>query len=192
MTGYASIDIQPGYQRLNGAQALDWVRYRHDQNGDFTRIVRQQIFLREMKRELAGSATLIEPAAVPGGDDHHLAQRDLRHLEPGQALHGAHPGPALNTNHIYQTHIDGSTPTINGVDYVVATPAAGARRGPSVPAPDQGAARLDERRRRAERLAGGRRGERGVGREALDGQARHHRLGLPRGPVARAAGARAI
>ena len=34
------------------------MRFRHDQNGDFTRIVRQQMFLREMKRELAGSATL--------------------------------------------------------------------------------------------------------------------------------------
>ena len=58
VTDYASIDIEPGYQRLNGSQTLDWVRYRHDQNGDFTRIVRQQIFLREMKRELMGSARL--------------------------------------------------------------------------------------------------------------------------------------
>ena len=56
VTDYASIDIQPGYQRLDGADTLSWVRFRHDQNGDFTRIVRQQIFLREMKRELMASA----------------------------------------------------------------------------------------------------------------------------------------
>ena len=50
--------MQPGYQRLDGVQALAWVCFRHDQNGEFTRIVRQQMFLRGMKRELAGSATL--------------------------------------------------------------------------------------------------------------------------------------
>ena len=58
VTDYASINIEPGYQRLDGAETLSSVRYRHDQNGDFTRIVRQQIFLREMKREVIGSARL--------------------------------------------------------------------------------------------------------------------------------------
>ena len=77
VTDYASIDIKPGYQRLNGSQTLDWVRFRHDQNGDFTRIVRQQIFLREMKRELMRLGQALEPAAVLVGDEHHLAQRHL-------------------------------------------------------------------------------------------------------------------
>ena len=58
VTDYASIDIEPGYQLLNGHQTLDFVRFRHDQDGDFTRIVRQQMFLREMKRQLAASATI--------------------------------------------------------------------------------------------------------------------------------------
>jgi LCP family protein required for cell wall assembly len=122
VTGYASIDINPGYQRLNGAQALDWVRFRHDQNGDFTRIVRQQIFLREMKRELVGSAAL---SSLP----RFLAAMtiisrnvtsDISSL--GKLYTVLTLALSLNTNHIYQTHIQGSTPTIGGVDYVVATP----------------------------------------------------------------------
>ena len=28
-TGYATINLQPGYQKLNGYQALDFVRFRH-------------------------------------------------------------------------------------------------------------------------------------------------------------------
>ena len=122
VTDYASIDIQPGYQRLNGAQALDWVRFRHDQNGDFTRIVRQQMFLREMKRELAGSVTLTSLPrflSVMSILSHNVTS-DISSL--GKLYSIVSLALSLDTHHIYQTHIDGSTPTVNGIDYVVATP----------------------------------------------------------------------
>ena len=51
VTGYSSISIDAGYQRLNGADALSFVRYRHDQLGDWGRMQRQQLFLRELKRQ---------------------------------------------------------------------------------------------------------------------------------------------
>jgi polyisoprenyl-teichoic acid--peptidoglycan teichoic acid transferase len=44
-TDYADIDLQPGYQKLNGTQALAFVRYRHTDN-DFVRAARQQLLLR--------------------------------------------------------------------------------------------------------------------------------------------------
>jgi len=122
VTNYASIDIQPGYQVLNGHQALSFVRFRHDQNGDFTRIVRQQMFLREMKRELAGSATitsfphLFSVATIMS----HYAVSDIASLSKIYGL--VTLGLKLDTNHIYQAHITGTTPTIGGVSYVVATP----------------------------------------------------------------------
>src|SRR3954462_1455072 len=50
-TGYASIDIQPGYQRLCGQDALDYVRYRHGDN-DLVRGARQQDFLRQAKAQI--------------------------------------------------------------------------------------------------------------------------------------------
>src|SRR6478735_9972490 len=40
-TNFAAIDVQAGYQRLCGADALDYVRYRHGDN-DLVRAARQQ------------------------------------------------------------------------------------------------------------------------------------------------------
>jgi polyisoprenyl-teichoic acid--peptidoglycan teichoic acid transferase len=48
---YAAIDIPAGYQRMCGYNALQYVRYRHDDN-DLVRSARQQEFLREARQEL--------------------------------------------------------------------------------------------------------------------------------------------
>jgi LCP family protein required for cell wall assembly len=47
---YATIDVQPGYQKLKGQDALDYVRYRHFDN-DFFRASRQQDFLRQITHQ---------------------------------------------------------------------------------------------------------------------------------------------
>ena len=47
---YEPIDIQPGYQRLNGSDALDFVRYRHT-DSDFVRISRQHNFINDVKAQ---------------------------------------------------------------------------------------------------------------------------------------------
>lgn len=49
---YATIDIKPGYQKLCGQSALDYVRYRHEDN-DLVRAARQQEFLRQAKQQVA-------------------------------------------------------------------------------------------------------------------------------------------
>jgi LCP family protein required for cell wall assembly len=48
---YAEINIKPGYQKLCGQKALDYVRYRHTDN-DFIRSARQQDFLRQAKEQI--------------------------------------------------------------------------------------------------------------------------------------------
>ncbi len=48
--GYATIDVKPGYQRLRGRDALDYVRFRHNDD-DFIRAARQQDFLRQVKSQ---------------------------------------------------------------------------------------------------------------------------------------------
>ncbi len=121
VTGWSSIDLEPGYQLLDGAQALEFVRFRHDQNGDFTRVVRQQMFLREMKRQLTRSASLtsfprlLAVAAIMS----HYAVSDISSLSRIAGLLSL--ALRLHSNRVYQTHIDGSTPMIGGVSYVVAT-----------------------------------------------------------------------
>ena len=48
---YAEIDIQAGYQRLCGYKALQYVRFRHEDN-DIVRAARQQGFLREARQKV--------------------------------------------------------------------------------------------------------------------------------------------
>jgi LCP family protein required for cell wall assembly len=48
---YAEINIRPGYQRLCGQKALDFVRYRHEDN-DIVRGARQQAFLRQARQQV--------------------------------------------------------------------------------------------------------------------------------------------
>ncbi len=48
---YATIDIKPGYQKVCGHDALDYVRYRHEDT-DIVRAARQQEFLRQLKQQI--------------------------------------------------------------------------------------------------------------------------------------------
>jgi LCP family protein required for cell wall assembly len=54
---YAEINVQPGYQRLCGQRALDYVRFRHA-DSDLVRAARQQDFLRAAKDQLSTSSLI--------------------------------------------------------------------------------------------------------------------------------------
>jgi LCP family protein required for cell wall assembly len=51
---FATIDLQPGYQKLNGSDALDFVRYRHT-DSDLYRVARQQLFVHSFRDALTSS-----------------------------------------------------------------------------------------------------------------------------------------
>ena len=55
---YAEIDVKQGYQKLCGKDALDYVRYRHEDT-DLVRGARQQDFLRQVKEQV-GVSKLID------------------------------------------------------------------------------------------------------------------------------------
>ena len=57
--GYATINLFPGYQKLGGYQALDFVRYRHTDN-DLYRVARQQLFVRAFKDQIKSSTGLLD------------------------------------------------------------------------------------------------------------------------------------
>ena len=48
---YATIDLKPGYQKLCGSDALDYVRFRHD-DSDFVRAARQQALPSQAKEQV--------------------------------------------------------------------------------------------------------------------------------------------
>ena len=71
-TNYSEIDLQPGYQKLQRADALAFVRYRHG-DSDFVRAARQQLFLREALRQTVAAQCPLLPAA------RHPARLRARH-----------------------------------------------------------------------------------------------------------------
>jgi LCP family protein required for cell wall assembly len=59
---YAPINLRAGYQRLNGTDALRYVRYRHTDN-DFYRNARQQEFVKAVKQQTSGLESVLR---LPG------------------------------------------------------------------------------------------------------------------------------
>jgi LCP family protein required for cell wall assembly len=116
---YKSINLQPGYQLVRGKQGLNFVRFRHDQYGDFTRMQRQQLFLRELQRQSGrwsgdwGKVVRLIRAIT------RRTRSDLdslRKLEPLVEL-----AFQVDTSRVSTVHVEGSTPLINGVSYVAAS-----------------------------------------------------------------------
>ena len=62
-TNFANINLQPGYQRLGGGSALEYVRYRHT-DSDLYRLARQQQFVRSFKEQVAKSFSITKLQAI--------------------------------------------------------------------------------------------------------------------------------
>jgi len=119
--GINRVSLEPGYQILNGNQALKFVRFRHDGMGDFGRMQRQQLFLKEMQRQShrwskdwRKALALINAVTQQTTSDID----SLKRLQPLVELIFQ-----VNTSKVYTVHLEGSTPNINGVSYVVPTQA---------------------------------------------------------------------
>ena len=63
---------QPGYQRLSGGSALEFVRYRHT-DSDFYRHARQQEFLRALKDQVKQNFDPFELPEVVSAITHNVA-----------------------------------------------------------------------------------------------------------------------
>ncbi len=66
----SAINLQPGYQRLNGAQALSYVRYRHT-DSDIYRNGRQQLFLDALKSRVK-TISVLDALKVIGDLKHNV------------------------------------------------------------------------------------------------------------------------
>jgi LCP family protein required for cell wall assembly len=55
-----NIDLQPGWQTLDGDRAEQFARFRHDENGDIGRVQRQQILLKALRQRLQTPAVLTQ------------------------------------------------------------------------------------------------------------------------------------
>ncbi|WP_094605517.1 Polyisoprenyl-teichoic acid--peptidoglycan teichoic acid transferase TagU [Sporomusa silvacetica DSM 10669] len=55
-----SIHLNKGYQHLNGEQAGEYVRYRHDELGDIGRVQRQEHFLKALTSQMLQAGTILK------------------------------------------------------------------------------------------------------------------------------------
>ncbi len=117
---YSEINIQPGYQRLCGADGLAYVRYRHTDT-DLVRAARQQDFLREARQRVPASELFKE---VTGVDDDLIktftshTQSDIQDagtmVEVMKLMIGARNAPikeihfpaTLGPSYVYASHSD--------------------------------------------------------------------------------------
>ncbi|MCC6830662.1 MAG: LCP family protein [Thermoleophilia bacterium] len=106
---YEMIDLKPGYQKLNGADALDYVRYRHTDD-DFARIVRQQTFLSELKRRTRGQLSQ-GPRFVRLLADH--AQTDIN--DAGRLLNLIRRAIETPDDRVSRVQVKGISTTVNEV-----------------------------------------------------------------------------
>ena len=143
---YSAIDLQPGYQKLYGAQALQYVRYRH-LDSDFIRTARQQAFVREFKRRLdvwSAGTNLFSLLDTLPNDLKVRGSAKGQSVGPKTILSYVKLLAEIPRGNMVQVRLTGSTPMINGASVVEVTPQSIQAAVTRVPEPEPG------------RLAGGR------------------------------------
>lgn len=58
------IDLKKGWQHLDGAKAVQFLRFRYDQYGDISRVQRQQTFMRALKEQALKPTSLVRMPEV--------------------------------------------------------------------------------------------------------------------------------
>ena len=105
---YATIDLQPGYQRMSGLRALDFVRFRHT-DSDLYRNARQQLFVRAFKDQIEASFSVLKlPQVIKVVTSNvEVGQGGGEDVSPKTVLRYAALAYSLPPGHIFQSRIDG-------------------------------------------------------------------------------------
>lgn len=113
--GNLHIHLKKGYQKLNGEQAVGYVRFRHDASSDFGRMARQQKFIRAIASQVLTARNLTKlPALVQDARsaiETNMTTNDLLYLVT--QLRGV---PTSNMR--FET-VPGEARNIGGVSYVL-------------------------------------------------------------------------
>jgi LCP family protein required for cell wall assembly len=103
---YANINLQPGYQRLTGQQALDFVRFRHT-DSDLYRLARQQEFVRAFKDQVAHNFSFTQLPSLVNTITHNIEVGEGGHALSGdQVISYALFAQSLPPGHLIQQKIE--------------------------------------------------------------------------------------
>jgi LCP family protein required for cell wall assembly len=108
--GYARINLQPGYQRLTGGAALDFVRFRHT-DSDIYRVDRQQLFVQAMKEQLKHNFGFDTAIRIVGAaaDNVEVGIGGGKHVDLNLVASWGRFIYDLPAGHFFQVKIDGLT-----------------------------------------------------------------------------------
>ena len=107
-TGYAKINLQPGYQNLGGYQALDFVRFRHT-DSDLYRNARQQLFVRALKDQIRSNFSITKLPKVINvlTSNIEVGQGGGKDVDAKTVLSYALLAYSLPPGHVFQSRIEG-------------------------------------------------------------------------------------
>jgi LCP family protein required for cell wall assembly len=105
---YAKIDLQPGYQKLDGRDTLDYVRFRHT-DSDLYRVARQQQLVKAFKNQIHENFGLTTLPRVVDAITHNVevAQGGGSNVSGKTVLSYARFAYDLPKGHVFQTKISG-------------------------------------------------------------------------------------
>lgn len=108
------INLRAGRQRFSGDQALQYVRYRGDAEGDIARMRRQQEFLKVASAELLRARTLLKlPQLLEEAASHLRTDMPLQQL-----LAFGRRATRLNLEEVVTVTLPGENIYVNSVSYV--------------------------------------------------------------------------
>lgn len=110
------IDLKKGLQKLDGKDALAYVRFRSDQLGDIGRIQRQQHFMDALYDHVFSANTLLK---IPQLVD-HVVENVHTNLGVRDVLSMANYGKSIDKEKITTKTVEGNGEYINGVSYWIA------------------------------------------------------------------------
>jgi len=127
-TGTSAINLHPGYQKLDGAEALSYVRYRHT-DSDIYRTGRQQLFLDALKSRVKTSLSILNALKIIGDLKHNveIAKGGGGHVTPEELKSYLGLLSGLPAGHLFRNSIplnDFQNIVVGGGDMLQTSPSA--------------------------------------------------------------------
>lgn len=107
--------VSKGWHEMNGSQALNYVRFRHDPRGDIGRIERQQNFFKALSAKLFSFGSLPRAPYIINA----LADNVETDMSGGELLGYARSIKAIDDKNIMMTTAPGTPDYIDGTSYVI-------------------------------------------------------------------------
>ncbi|MFL5969556.1 MAG: LCP family protein [Gaiellaceae bacterium] len=108
--GVATINLWPGYQRLNATNALAYVRFRHF-DSDIYRNARQQLFLKALKQQISSQLDLDTLFSIVDAVEQNVTvgRGGGKVLDPQTLKDYVYFAHGLPAGHLFQSRIEGLT-----------------------------------------------------------------------------------